>query len=354
MKILIAGDWHSELHEEAMFRAFQELGHEPIRFAWHHYFKISPQSSNLNLVITKFQGKYMFGPIVDKLNNDLIQKTLEEQPDILFIYRGSHIYPSTLKKIKTISKNTKLLGYNNDDPFSPQYPKWKWRYFLAGVPEYDLVFAYRLHNIPELKASGAKQVELLRSWFIPSMNYPALLDEQDKKDYECDIVFIGHYEKDFRLACLEEIVKAGWKLNLFGHDYGWHPVLKKSDVLSKLMPIKNVWGTDYNKALSGATASLCFLSKLNRDTYTRRCFEIPASGSMLIAEYTDDLTTLFQEEKEAVFFRSPDDLVNKLEIYLNNKQLCSDIAKAGLERVHRDGHDIFSRMKVVLEAIDKI
>lgn len=37
MKILIVGDWHSELHEEAVFHGFKKLGHEPIKFAWHQY-----------------------------------------------------------------------------------------------------------------------------------------------------------------------------------------------------------------------------------------------------------------------------------------------------------------------------
>lgn len=354
MKILIVGDWHSELHEEAMFRAFQELGHEPIRFAWHHYFKIEPHSSKLKYITTKFQGKYMLGSIVNKLNNDLVQKAIAEQPDILFIYRGSHIYPSTLKKIKQANSYIKLLGYNNDDPFSPNYPKWKWRHFLACIPEYDIVFAYRLHNIPELKAAGAKRVELLRSWFIPSINYPVTLSDDDKKTYECDIVFIGHYEADSRLTCIERIVKNNWKLNLFGHDYGWHPAIKKSGILSELMPIKNVWGESYNKALSGAAISLCFLSKLNRDTYTRRCFEIPASGSMLMTEYTDDLATMFEDEKEAVFFKSPDDLIKKLDFYLKNKQRRLDIANAGLMRVHRDGNDVISRMKAVIQLSNTI
>ena len=39
MKILVAGDCHSELHEEAVCKAFKELGHEVLKFGWHDYFK---------------------------------------------------------------------------------------------------------------------------------------------------------------------------------------------------------------------------------------------------------------------------------------------------------------------------
>jgi spore maturation protein CgeB len=354
MKILIAGDWHSELHEEPVFQAFHELGHETLRFAWHTYFTPQENTGLIHLINLKFQRKYLIGPIVNKLNSDLLNKIETEQPDITFIYRGSHIYPKTLSKIKVISPHTKLLGYNNDDPFSPKYPTWQWRHFLAGASKYDIVFAYRHHNLIELKNLGAKRVELLRSWFIKDKNFPANLQKSEQEKYECDVVFIGHFENDFRLECLEKIKKRNWNLKIFGHDYGWHPVLKKSETLSNFIPIKNVWGQDYNKALSAAKISLCFLSKLNRDTYTRRCFEIPASGSMMLAEYTDDLASMFKPGEEADFFSSPTELIQKLEIYLNDEKLRTRIAQAGLKRVHMDGHDVVSRMKKVLQLVSNI
>ena len=352
MRILIAGDWHSEIHEEAVFIAFEKLGHKVLKFPWCQYFISKKGSNSLSVIYLKVQAKYMFGLPVRRLNYDLIHKVAEEKPDILFVYRGSHIYSKTLRKVRQISPNTRLLGYNNDDPFSPQYPKWKWRHFLDGVPYYDVVFAYRVHNLNELKSIGAKQVKLLRSWFIKEKNF-SIHSTSVAPKYNSDIIFIGHYENDSRLECLEEIMKRGWKLKIYGHDYGWGPVLQKSNLLSKFLPIKNLWGDDYNKALSASKISLCFLSKLNRDTYTRRCFEIPASGSMLLAEYTDDLASMFKPDQEAVFFSSPEELTEKLEFYLNNEELRFKVAQAGLKRVHDDGHDVVSRMEYVIKVASK-
>ncbi|WGU68927.1 glycosyltransferase [Capnocytophaga canimorsus] len=45
-----------------------------------------------------------------------------------------------------------------------------------------------------------------------------------------------------------------------------------------------------------------FLSKLNNDQYTRRCFEIPACGTMMLSERTPTLQEFYTENEEIVFF----------------------------------------------------
>lgn len=351
MKVLIVGDWHSELHEEAVYGALAKLGHEPLRFAWCQYFQPVGLAGKLGMPLLKAQDKYMVGPLVDRLNRDLAEKIELEQPDLIFVYRGTHVYAATLRRMRIVAPRAILVGYNNDDPFSPQYPKWKWRHFLAGVPEYDLVLAYRLHNIEEFKAAGANRVELLRSWYIPERNHPVELTEAERQCYECDVVFVGHYEDDGRLECLENIIRCGWSLRIFGHGDGWHPVIKKSKYLKHLYPLRTVWGEDYNKALAGAKIALCFFSKLNRDTYTRRCFEIPASGTMLLSEHSDDLAGLFAPGVDADYFKNKNELVEKVDWYLRNRAVIKSISNSGMKKVLAEGHDVCSRISSVLDMV---
>lgn len=354
MKILIAGDWHSELHEEAVFNAFKQLGHEPFKFAWHPYFVPKGWAKRFTQLFLKAQNKYMVGPAVSKLNNELFDFAMQVQPDFIFIYRGTHIYAKTVKKIQQALKNTLVIGYNNDDPFAPHYPKWLWRHFLACVSEYDLTLAYRQHNIDEYRAAGARRVQLLRSWFIPERNYPVALTDGEKEKYECDVVFIGHYEDDGRLECLEEIARRGWRLRIFGPGYEWDPVLRHTPLLAGHMPVQLVWGQDYNRALCGAKIALCFFSKLNRDTYTRRCFEIPASGTVLLSKYTDDVASLFLTDQEAVFFRDAKEMCAGIDSLLADETRRSQIARAGTQRVWRDAHDAVSRMQCMVAWVDEI
>lgn len=354
MKVLIVGDWHSELHEEAVYGALIKLGHEPLRFAWCQYFQPVGLAGKLGMPLLKAQNKYMIGPLVDRLNRDLAKKVEFEQPDMIFVYRGTHVYAETLRTMRIVAPRAILVGYNNDDPFSPQYPKWKWRHFLAGVPEYDLVLAYRLHNIEEFKAAGAKRVELLRSWYIPERNYPLELTSEEQEEYGCDVVFIGHYEDDGRLEYLEEIVKRGWHLRIFGPDYEWNAILQKSHYLNHLAPVRLVWGQEYNKALCGSRIALCFFSKLNRDSYTRRCFEIPATATVLVSMYSDDLAMLFNDNEEVVLFKSVVEMNEKVSWLFSEPSRVESIALAGRRRLLKDGHDIQSRIAGLMKLVGEI
>ena len=100
--------------------------------------------------------------------------------------------------------------------------------------------------------------------------------------------------------------------------------------------------------------ALCFLSKLNRDTYTRRCFEIPATGTLMLSEHTDDLASLYKEGEEADFFRTREELIEKLKLYFGNEPLRQTVAANGYQRVMADGHDVVSRMEQVLAWVAEI
>ena len=352
LKILIVGDWHSNLHEEAVKQALEELGQEVICFSWHQYFKPNSKVGQFFSPLFKFQNKYLCGPTLKSLNEDIVSVFRQYLPDVVFVYRGTHVFPETLEQIKSVRSESILVGYNNDDPFSPRYPKWLWRHFIASLPVYDLALAYRRQNLEDFVRAGAQRVELLRSWYLPWINKPVELSPSEFMHYECDVVFAGHFEDDGRLDCLEAVVESGWNLKLYGHDYGWNKPLSRSKALRNLLPIKTLWGEDYNKAICCSKMALCFLSKLNRDSYTRRCFEIPAAGTLLLSEYSHDLSNMFEPGKEADFFQSPQDLVEKLDFYLGNEELRRKVASAGRERLIADGHDVVSRMRQMLHWIE--
>ena len=154
--------------------------------------------------------------------------------------------------------------------------------FHESIPLLDLVLAYRVHNIQEFYRAGARHVELMRSWFVPEQNFPLISSQIEEKKFGCDIVFIGHYEPDGRISYLEEIERAGWRLKIFGSSGNSEQSSIQIKVTATSFPIQPVWGQDYNSALGGAKIALCFFSKLNRDSYTRRCFEIPAEWNFYV------------------------------------------------------------------------
>jgi len=355
LRILIAGAWQWPWYEQACADALTKLGYEVRRFSWEQRFRNFTNGKVEPIYISKFaelQNRALWGPKVFALNADLLKSVREFRPHCLFAYRPTHIFPSTLRKIKRIFPEVFFIQYCNDDPFSPMANKIHWRHLKRAIPLYDIHFVYRHQNIVDFNKSGARKVELLRSYFINERNYPLELRENDQR-FVCDVVFAGHYEADLRVEYLEAIMKESVKLNLFGGVWeNAKSVLSPQSPLLGLYPIAPVVDQDYRKALSGAKIALSFLSKLNRDTYTRRNFEIPATGTFMLSEYSDDLATLFLEGKEAEFFRSKEEMLDKIKYYLSHDSERQGIAQRGRERVMKNGHDVVARMKQVMKAIE--
>lgn len=336
MKILVVGSGISNIHEKAVNNSLQKLGNEVYAFYWDSIF----HSTNIFMqFLNKFQNHYLFGYKLYSINQKLIKYIDNCLPEMIFIYRGTHIFPSTLKTIKLRLPNTIILGYNNDDPFSPHYPKFLWRHFLKSLPLYDLVFAYRKHNIFEYYRYGAKKVELLMPWFIP-FNKDSI---EVQKDY--DVVFVGHFEDDGRLEYIKLLMQENFKLGLFGPN--WEKC-KNSDIKNKFGIIKPLNYVEYHRVISSSKIAICFFSRLNRDVYTRRCFEIPSLGVFMLCQHSDEIANIYDENIEAVFFKNQVDFIDKVRYYLTNDKEREKIALNGYIRVNKDGHDIDSRMKYVL------
>ena len=97
-----------------------------------------------------------------------------------------------------------------------------------------------------------------------------------------------------------------------------------------------------------------FLSKLNSDTYTRRCFEIPATQTLMLSEYTDDLNEMFPSDKCAVYFTTPEELVVKCKYLLSHPNEIKQIAENGYKRLKELGGSEIDRCRQIIETYKKI
>jgi spore maturation protein CgeB len=353
MRILFAGEFLFECYESACAAALERLGHEVVRFSWQADF-----GSRLGRV--ERYGTWV-GPVTRRVNQALLRALGEHQVDVLLCWRGANILPETLKAIRSRYPRCILVSYNNDDPFSPLYDsagakfnqRRLWRLFKACVPHYDLHFVFRSINVAEMRQAGAKQVRVLMPYFMPELHHPVTLTAAEQAQFDCDVAFIGHYEPDGRERYLAALVQAGLKVKLYGNSKYWLSGAL-GDLADYFGEIREVRGADYVKALSGAKMCLCFLSKLNRDTYTTRCFEIPAVRQVLLSQRTDDLTRMFQEDQEAVYFSSPEELVQKALWLKSSPETARAIAQAGYDRVNADAHSVDGRMREFVAAVESL
>lgn len=72
--------------------------------------------------------------------------------------------------------------------------------------------------------------------------------------------------------------------------------------------------------INKAKIAIVFLSHINYDSYTRRCFEIPAAKTLMIAPYNDEMASLFIDGKEAVFYHNAEEFVDKNMYYLSHDE----------------------------------
>jgi spore maturation protein CgeB len=347
--IAIAGDWLYPQYEESFSIVLQELGYKvlPVKLSKYFIGKVGIFSSLIPLPSLSMLN----------INQDIKKIATSKTPYAFIFWKCTHIFPSTIEFVNGLK--IKTISYNNDDPFrfrfsknSKFYDYFHWYWYNKCLKNYNYNFFYRdVNKIEAEKYYGATHANILMPYFLPWQNKPIELNTQDKKKYNYDIVFIGHYEPDLRVSYLKALVNEGIKVKLFGSSKTWTKKVLGENLYRYFYPINIVEGEDYNKALNGAKICLSFLSKLNRDTYTRRSFEIPASGKLMLSERTEDLQKLFKEDEEACFFSNEEELLRKARFLLNNLSRLDEIAKNGRKRLIQDKHDIKNRAAQFIKRI---
>jgi hypothetical protein len=344
VKLVIHGGWRWRQYEDAFARGLAENGVAVAKSLARFADGLSGRAQ---------QALPFAGPAAVSIGRALMAKVEEERPDAVLFWRPTHAYPALLGELR--KRGIVTISYNNDDPFSPRLaasPRWRhrnaWRLYLRALPEFDFNFFYRKINCREALANGARHAEVMLPYFIPWQDRPLALQPSETR-FGSDVAFVGHFENDGRDGDLAALALAGLEVRVWG-DGTWNRSSVRA-APSIPHPIVPALGEDYSRALAGAKVCLAYLSKLNRDGYTRRCFEIPATGRVMLAERTPELTRLFREDEEACFFASREELVAKARALVADDKRRETIAEAGLRRVWMDGHDVASRAAQFLAAI---
>lgn len=289
------------------------------------------------------QEHFARGPGAFAANALLAWRVVRHRPDAVFAWRAPWLRPWVMKALRRAGARVAL--YNNDDPFGPDRDQPAWRHYRRAIPVADACFAYRSVNIEDYREHGARHVFMLRSAYDPILHRPLELTSGDRRRFHCDAVYVGHYEPDDRVDHLDALLVAGMDVRVHGSDWDRCP---RGRPVSELLPVQRVVGEDYVKALCGAKVALAFFSKRNRDGYSRRCFEIPATGTVLVAPRTAEMTELYREGIEAVYFSSPAELVDAVQGLLADDGRRRRIALAGRDRARISGYDVDSRVREFL------
>ncbi|WP_282114496.1 glycosyltransferase [Pseudoalteromonas arctica] len=337
-RVLQAGDFNLDYYDKSLYEEFEDDGNISVdKFEWAPYFKKYQYNNPLSKFYFTFENRYKSGCIVKKINYDLAKKVSCGSYDVVFLWRAIHIYPSTIAKLK---KHAVVIGYNNDQTFSSHHPWWLFFILKRSVRSYDHFYVYRQSDKPIIENLGVSS-----SVFMPTFD-PKIIKPLKNIEKVYDVAFIGHYENDGRDTLLLRLIQEGFKVRLNGQR--WHESRLYKQLAEHLGEIEPAYG-NYNEALNSAKVCLSFLSKLNNDTYTRRTLEIPATRTVMLAEYTLDQANMFKPDIEAVYFSNHQQAVEKLNWLIKNPNTIDSIANAGYKKVLQGPYQLNDRIKDIIK-----
>ncbi len=337
MKIFYVGPlWEGGTALERM-KMLNHLGHEVIPFDTTPFMSMTPR------LLLSIAGKFNVGPVLQAINRALRDKVHNVKGiSHIWIDKGLWVYPETLLHLKQHT-GAIAIHYTPDSHFYTQ----RSRHFFSCIPIYDRLVTTKEWEIESYKNAGAKNVVLTYQGYDERF-YPRTLEESEFALYDSDVCFIGHTQKHYADR-LKSISSLGVKLRVWGD--AWPQFMKKRSWAKSVVVGKGLWGQSYPKALSCAKIGLGLLGKHIPETSTTRTFEIPAMGTFLLAERTTIHQSLFDEGKEAEFFASDEEMLDKIRYYLAHDNERRKLALAGQIRCKRSGYSSVELLRKIISTL---
>ena len=281
----------------------------------------------------------------DSKLNRAIRKQVQEKPyDVVWIDKGVFIEAKALRFIKQVQPSCRVVGYSPDNMAERHNQT---QVFLKSFPYYDYYITTKSYTVDTLRRMGCKNVLFVNNAYEASFHHPYQLTQEERERLGGKVGFIGAWEEE-RCRSILYLAEHGIPVRVWG---GGKWLEYKDRYANLKIEDKGLYSEDYNKALSAFDISLCFLRKMNYDLQTTRTMEIPACGSLLMAERTAEHEHLFKDKEEAVFFSSDKELVELCQYYLTHEEERKRIAEAGRKRCIASGYSNEETIKRVLEKI---
>ena len=259
-----------------------------------------------------------------KLNNKLIETITNYVPDIIILGHADLIDVKSLKFIKEIYPNIKIIQWFLDK-MTEEWARNKNR-FLDKINLMDCNFCTTAPEI--LKFSKKNKV-----YYIPNpsdISFETLRCYQNKHPIH-DLFFAmshgvhrgilkkGKYDK--RLSVIEELIDKNphIKFNIHGA-YSKQPI----------------WADDFKNSLYQTKMALNLSQGKTIKYYSSdRITQLIANGILTFVDIKSKLNDFFTN-KEVIFFNSINDLSNKINFYSKNTKMRNKIAKAGRKKYHKN------------------
>ncbi|PIR72388.1 MAG: hypothetical protein COU42_01415 [Candidatus Nealsonbacteria bacterium CG10_big_fil_rev_8_21_14_0_10_36_24] len=303
----------------------RKIGHQAEDFIINNEILQSQWAKENNIKIRN----YFKGNWITKI---LESQILKFKPDIIYVQNLGILKPAFLEKIK---KYIKLLVGQIACPLPPN----------NYLKPYHLIISSFPHYVKRFRNEGIKS-EYLKIGFEKT-----ILDKLKETNKKYNAVFIGGISRHHKkiIETFEYLVKNNIPIDFWGYGF-------KDRFLSPSMKNKyhgESWALNMYNILYNAKISINrHIDVAENYANNMRLYESTGVGTMLITDYKDNLNELFELGREIETYKSKEELLGKINYYLNHEEERKKIAKAGQKRTLRD-HNYFSRMQKLTEIINQ-
>lgn len=285
--------------------------------------------------------KYASAPLLHVVN--------EFEPDLVFTMQGINLPKGIVSAFKKMGALT--AAWIVDDPYEIDGA-------LSFAGDYDYVFTVESGAIDVYRGLGYKNV-----FHLPLAAFPGVhADRPVASQFESDVCFIGSgfYNRiEFFDGLADYFIDSGLQVRIIGQ---WWDSLRSFTKLRKSILDRLVYAADAAKYYAGAKINLNLhrasdaAANYQGNAYNitarspnNRTFEIAACGGFqLVDNARSELNKYFEIGKEVDTFSSPDELIEKIEYYLNHEEKRKEMARRARERCLKE-HTFHERLEFVLE-----
>lgn len=209
-------------------------------------------------------------------------------------------------------------------------------------------FHILISSIPHFVEAFRRQGRV--AYYQPLAFDPRLLQRLDRHKRDFPLTFVGglspaHRERrEFMTALTKSLPMHCW-------GYGTQMLTQQGVDAKRLHG--DIWGLDMFSVLTRSAITINHHIDIARSNANNmRLFEATGCGALLVTDYKDNLSDLFDIGSEVVAYRSGDECVDLISYYLAHENEAAEIAKRGQERTLRD-HTYEMRMRHTAELLSR-
>jgi spore maturation protein CgeB len=315
-KILIVGQvLELGRTEEVYGRGFQAFGSQVEYFNW------IESASGLSSKSLKDKIAWRIGwqILARSANQKLLEVAEKFKPDLTLVISPMLVHPKT---IQTLKKYGSVFVFFTDNPLDSHHTHTN-AWVKAGLSLWDAILIWSQELVDRLQQKGIKNTFVHSFCSDIEYHFP---QKQSEPSY--DVAFIGNWDASRKRENYLKAI-ADRRLGLWGSDY-WRTHCQESSLKNLCQGMCSY--QEIPQVLGSAKMGLNILRPQNQLGHNIRTFEIPAAGTLMLSERSQDLLNLFLEDKEAVYFSTPEELKKKVDYLLNNELLLEKIAESGYQK----------------------